>query len=40
MIMYMGNSLSTKVVGKGTIRLKFTSGEIVTLKNVLMLLIM
>ncbi|KAF3643104.1 putative tetraspanin-3-like [Capsicum annuum] len=32
---YMGNSSSTKVVGKGTVELKFTSEKIVTLMDVL-----
>lgn len=34
-IVYMGNSSSTKVVGKGTVKLKFTFGKIVTLMDVL-----
>ncbi|KAF3661256.1 hypothetical protein FXO38_11794 [Capsicum annuum] len=34
-IVYMGNSSSTQVVGKGTVELKFTSGKIVTLMDVL-----
>ncbi|KAF3685974.1 hypothetical protein FXO37_00081 [Capsicum annuum] len=34
-IVYMKNSSSTKVVGKGTVELKFTSGKIVTLMDVL-----
>ena len=34
-VLYMGNSSSAKVVGKGTVELKFTSGKIVTLMDVL-----
>ena len=32
--LYMGNSTTTKVVGKGNVELKFTSGKIVTLLEV------
>ena len=38
-IVYMGNSSSTKVVGKGTVELKFTSEKIVTLMDILHILI-
>ena len=34
-VLHMGNSSSTKVVGKGTVELKFTSGKMVTLIDVL-----
>ena len=34
-VLHMGNSSSAKVVGKGTIELKFTSGKMVTLIDVL-----
>ena len=33
--LYIGNSSSSRVEGKGTIKLKFTSGKVVTLKDVL-----
>ena len=33
--LYMGNSSSSKVEGKGTVVLKFTSGNVLTLKDVL-----
>ncbi|KAK9089611.1 hypothetical protein Scep_028693 [Stephania cephalantha] len=33
--LYMGNSSSSMVEGKGTVKMKFTSGKIVTLLNVL-----
>jgi hypothetical protein len=32
--LYLGNSTTTKVVGKGTVELKFTSGKVVTLIDV------
>jgi hypothetical protein len=32
--LYMGNSTTTKVVGKGTVELKFTFGKIVNLIDV------
>ncbi|XP_077246057.1 uncharacterized protein LOC143885902 [Tasmannia lanceolata] len=35
MLLYMGNSSSTKVIGNGTIELKFTSEKVITLKDVL-----
>lgn len=35
MMMYMKNSSFAKVVGKGTVQLKFTSSKIVTLEDVL-----
>ena len=34
-VLHMGNSSSPKVVGKGTVELKFTSGKMVTLIDVL-----
>ena len=35
MNLFMGNFSTSKVVGKGTVKLKFTSGKVITLKNVL-----
>lgn len=35
MNLFMGHFLTSKVVGKGTVKLKFTSEKVITLKNVL-----